>query len=115
MTGRHAELPDGTSPAGLVPAEGRERLTLVRSVRLTVFRTFAEGEQVQRTGPVWRRQRRRVPAGLVHAADLQSRHALCGRALETLREFGRSRHAFERFDETRRCPACDVAAGRPTA
>jgi hypothetical protein len=112
MAGRKAELPDDSSAS--TPTPGRERLTLVRSTRPPVFRTFADAVQTQRSGPVWRRRHRRMPAGLVHAAELQGHDSLCGRALETLHEFGRSRHAFEHFDETLRCPACDVAAGRPT-
>lgn len=98
-----------------MPEQGREGLAVVRTLRPAVFRTFAEDSQSQRSGPLWRRVRRRIPAGPVHAAGLQGEDALCGRSLETLHEFGRSRFAFERFEETRRCPACDVAAGRPTA
>ena len=53
--------------------------------------------------------------GQVHAAELRGTFSLCGLPLDSLHEFGRSRYPFERFEETRRCPACHVAAGRPTA
>ena len=115
MVGAQAQLPEGTSSSGVLHAQARERLSLVPAFRPAVFRTFAEGVQIQGYGPLWHRQRRLVPEGLVHAAGLAGREALCGRSLETLHEFGRSRHPFERFDELRRCPDCDVAAGRPTA
>jgi hypothetical protein len=52
---------------------------------------------------------------MVHAADLLDDATLCGLALQGLHEFGRSRYPFERFDESRRCRACHLAAGRPTA
>jgi hypothetical protein len=34
--------------------------------------------------------------------------------LQSLEAFGRSRHPFERFEVSDRCPTCDAAAGRPT-
>jgi len=117
MGGGHAEHSDGTSPVASSAeraATGRERLTLVRARRVSVFRTFADGVQIQRSGPVWSRRRRQLPFGLVHAAELQGELALCGRPLDLLYEFGRSRHPFERVDRSRRCPTCDLAAGRPT-
>lgn len=108
-----AEVPDDGPTASSAPSRGRERLAVVRPRRTTVYRTFADGELTERSGPVWRREVRRVPDGLVHAAELQGRQALCGTSLEVLHEFGRSRYPFERFDETLRCSACHVAAGRP--
>jgi hypothetical protein len=91
-----------------------ERLTLVKSTRVDVYRTFADAAEAQRSGPVWRQQVHRVPAGLVHAVELEGTASLCGLPLDSLHEFGRSHYPFERFDETRRCPVCHVAAGRPT-
>lgn len=96
------------------PVPGRDRLTLVSS-RVDVHRTFADAEATRRSGSLWRRTTRRVPAGMVHAADLLDDATLCGLALQGLHEFGRSRYPFERFDESRRCRACHLAAGRPTA
>ena len=113
MAGR-AELPDVPPTGASAPPAGRVRLSLVRPSRATVFRTFADGELTHRTGPVWRREVRRVPDGLVHAAGVQGGRALCGTSLDALREFGRSRYPFERFDEVLCCPTCHVAAGRPT-
>ncbi len=98
-----------------VHTPSRDRLTLVLPTRADVHRTFADAVEAQRSGPVWRRQVRHVPAGLVHAAELRGTFSLCGLPLDSLHEFGRSRYPFERFEETRRCPACHVAAGRPTA
>jgi len=113
MAGRHAQR-SGTATVVPLPMSGPTRLTPVRSIQVQVFRTFAEGAQVQSYGPVWHRQRRHVPAGLVHAAELRGTDTLCGRTIESLHGFGRSRHAFERFDESNRCPVCNLAAGRPT-
>ena len=110
---RSAPALDTDLPADL-PTPGRDRLTLVPR-RVEVHRTFADDEGTRRSGPVWRRRTRRVPAGRVHAADLLGDASLCGLPLDGLHEFGRSRFPFERFDETVRCQACHVAAGRPTA
>jgi hypothetical protein len=115
MAGEHGALPEGISSPAVLHTQARERLSLVPAFRPAVFRTFSEDVQIQGYGPVWRRQRRLVPDGPVHAAGLAGRDALCGRPLETLHEFGRSRHPFERIEESRRCPECDLAAGRPTA
>jgi hypothetical protein len=105
---------DASLPAA-VPVSDRERLTLVPSTRVDIFRTFADTVEERRSGPVWRREVRRLPAGPVHAAELQGVLSLCGLPLDSLHEFGRSRHPFERVDEADRCPACHIAAGRPTA
>ena len=80
-----------------------------------VVRTFADGEQKLRTWSRLRRVAFRVPAGLVHAADLGADATLCGAPLSSLQEFGRSRHPFERITREDRCPACDSAAGHPQA
>jgi hypothetical protein len=114
MAAEHGALPEGISPPVMLHALARERLSPVPAFRPAVFRTFAEGVQVLGYGPVWHRQRSLVPDGLVHAAGLAGREALCGRPLQTLHEFGRSRHPFERVEESRRCPECDLAAGHPT-
>jgi hypothetical protein len=97
------------------PTPPHERLTLVPSTGVDIYRSFADAAEEQRSGPVWRHQVRRVPGGLVHAAELHGASSLCGLPLDSLHEFGRSRYPFERFDETRRCPVCHIAAGRPTA
>jgi hypothetical protein len=80
-----------------------------------VVRTFADGEEYLRTWSRLRRQEWRVPAGLVHAADLDGEAALCGMPLTALEEFGRSRYPFERVPHEERCRACDEAAGSPSA
>ena len=110
---RSAHAVDTDRPGDL-PTPGRDRLTLVPR-HAEVHRTFADDEEARRSGPVWRRTTRRVPVGLVHAADLLGDASLCGLPLDGLHEFGRSRFPFERFDETVRCQACHLAAGRPTA
>jgi hypothetical protein len=78
-----------------------------------VVRTFAEGEETVRTWERLRRVERRVPAGRVHAVDLEAQAALCGAPLSSLQEFGRSRYPFERVPHEDRCTACDEAAGSP--
>lgn len=78
---------------------------------MRVFLTFADDEKTVRTrllGPT-----RRVPAGRIHAAAVDAEVTLCGIDLGRLREFGRSRHPFERFSVRRRCATCHQAAGRP--
>jgi hypothetical protein len=115
MTRRPALRHIDASLPSAVPLPDRDRLTLVPSSHVDVHRTFADTVEERRSGPVWRREVRRVPAGLVHAAELQGALSVCGLPLDSLHEFGRSRHPFERVDETDRCPACHVAAGRPTA
>jgi hypothetical protein len=80
-----------------------------------VVRTFAEGEEVLRSWSRLRRVEWRVPAGLVHAADLDADATLCETLLTTLQEFGRSRFPFERVPHEDRCRDCDDAAGRPRA
>ena len=86
----------------------------MRSMRTQpVVRTFAEGEETVRTWTRLRRVERRVPAGRVHAVDLEAQAALCGAPLESLQEFGRSRFPFERVPNEERCIACDEAAGNP--
>jgi hypothetical protein len=76
-----------------------------------VHRTFADAVESRRSGPAWRRQERLLPAGMVHGAELQKTSSLCGLPLDSLHEFGRSRHPFERFDASRRCPDCHAATG----
>ena len=93
-----------------VPAPVRDHLSLVRPIYLT----YADGVELRRTGPLWRREQRRFPAGLVHAAHLHSPLALCGAPLGSLEAFGRSRHPFERFDASQRCEECHAEAGQPT-
>lgn len=115
MSSRTAPLTDHRRLASATPASARERLTLVTPPRVALLLTFADDVELRQTGPVWRRTRRRFPAGLVHAAELDTRVALCGTPLELLEAFGRSRHPFETIDPSRRCFACHVAAGRPTA
>jgi hypothetical protein len=115
MTRRPAVLEIDEHIPSAAPTPAHERLTLVLSSRVDVYRTFADAAEARRTGPVWRPQVRRVPSGLVHAGELDGTFSLCGLPLDSLQEFGRSRHPFERFDETRHCRACHVAAGRPTA
>ena len=80
-----------------------------------VVRTFADGEETLRSWSRMRRVEWRVPAGLVHAADLVAGTALCGMPLSSLEEFGRSRFPFERVPHEDRCAACDDAAGSPQA
>jgi hypothetical protein len=109
MAPQHAYLPaaDGT----FVPVPARDHLSLVQPVYLT----FADSVELRRTGPFWRREQRRAPAGLAHAAHLHSPQALCGVPLESLEAFGRSRHPFEELESGQRCPACDAVAGRPAS
>src|SRR5512146_2442601 len=114
MTPRHPAPALGTELPSHLPTPGRDRLGPVPR-RVEVHRTFADHEGTRSSGPVWRRTTRRVPTGLVHAADLLGDASLCGLPLDALHEFGRSRFPFERFEETVRCQACHVAAGRPTA
>jgi len=90
-------------------------LVISTQARPTGLLTYADDVELRRTGPVWRRVLRRFPAGRVHAARPDDRVALCGAGLEALEAFGRTRHPFERFAPARRCRACDLAAGRPTA
>ena len=86
----------------------------MRSMRTPpVVRTFAEGEETVRTWIRLRRVERRVPAGRVHAVDLEAQAALCGAPLSSLQEFGRSRYPFERVPHEERCIPCDEAAGNP--
>jgi hypothetical protein len=80
-----------------------------------VVRTFAEGEETVRTWERLRRVEHRVPAGRVHAVDLESEAALCGAPLESLQEFGRSRFPFEAVPQEERCAVCDEKAGNPIA
>jgi hypothetical protein len=111
MIGRQT-LPDDAvhlSPAATAPA--RERLTLLVTTHPGVHRTFADTVESYRSGPLWRRRERCLPAGLVHAAELQGDRSLCGLPLDSLQEFGRSRHPFERFVEGERCPVCHASAG----
>jgi hypothetical protein len=82
---------------------------------LPVVRTFAEGEETVRTWERLRRVEYRVPAGRVHAVDLEAEAALCGAPLDTLQEFGRSRYPFEEVPQEERCAVCDEKAGNPTA
>jgi hypothetical protein len=95
------------------PIPAGERLTLVPE-HAEVHRTYADGERARSSGRLWRRSTRRVPAGLVHAAELDGARSLCGLPLDTLHEFGRSRHPFERFDVSRRCPECHLSTGGTT-
>ena len=111
MIGRdtlHTDALPGSAP---VPTLVRDTLTLVAPPQSGVHRTLADAVESRRSGPVWRRQERRLPAGLVHAAELLSDRSLCGLPLDSLHEFGRSRHPFERFEVDRHCPVCHVAAG----
>jgi hypothetical protein len=115
MSPRHAQLSaDDSVFSAPVLAPARDHLALVPPPPAVPL-TYADGVELRRVGPVWRRRLRRFPAGLVHAAEPGSRSSLCGVPLARLEAFGRSRHPFERFEESRRCVACDVAAGRPTA
>jgi hypothetical protein len=108
MAPQHAYLPDaGNTFAHPLPM--RDHLSLVQPTYLT----FADGVELRRSGPWWRREQRRSPSGLVHAAHLHSPQTLCGVPLETLEAFGRSRHPFERLEAARRCSGCGAAAGRP--
>jgi hypothetical protein len=107
MTGRHALHAD--DPVALRAPRGR--LTLVATSGADVYRTFADAAEARRSGPPWRRRQRLVPAGRVHAAELQGDRSLCGLPLESVLEFGRSRWPFERFGEDLRCPACHAATG----
>ncbi|MFZ2015622.1 MAG: hypothetical protein WAV00_17535 [Nocardioides sp.] len=112
MAPQHAYLFDNDSTlSGPVSAPARDHLSLVRPVYLT----YADRAELRRTGPVWRREQRRFPAGLVHAAHLHSPLALCGAPLESLEAFGRSRHPFEGFDVSERCQECNAEAAQPTA
>jgi len=86
------------------------RLTLVAPVGAGAHRAFAEDVEIRTSGPVWHRRERVVPAGFVHAADVRDEWSLCGILLDSLHEFDRSRHPFERFDENRRCPVCHAAS-----
>jgi hypothetical protein len=109
MSPRHAYLsPHDSTFSGPVPT--RDHLSLVRPI----YRTYADGAELRQTGPLWRREQRRFPAGLVHAAHLHSPLALCGVPLDSLEAFGRSRHPFERSAASERCPGCDAVAGHPT-
>ena len=90
----------------------RDLLAVVPDARI-VYLSFADSVELRRTGPVWRRRLRRFPAGLVHAAEPRGEETLCGTPVNRLEAFGRSRHPFERFDETDRCADCHRAAGRP--
>jgi len=109
MAPRHALLSaaDGT----FVPVPARDHLSLVQPVYIT----FADRVELRQTGPLWRREQRRSPVGLAHAAHLHSPKALCGAPLESLEAFGRSRHPFEGFETGQRCRTCDAAAGRPAS
>jgi hypothetical protein len=78
-----------------------------------VVRTFAEGEETVRSWERLRRVEHRVPAGRVHAVDLEAKAALCGAPLDTLQEFGRSRYPFEAVPQEERCSVCDEKAGNP--
>jgi hypothetical protein len=100
--------------SGPVTSPARDHLALVPSYP-AVFLTFADDVELRRAGPIWRRRLKRFPAGLVHAAEQGDARALCGTFVDRLEAFGRSRHPFERVEASRRCPACHVAAGRPTA
>lgn len=112
MIGRDSTLPtDDAQVLAPVPTLVRERLTLVVTPLGGVHRTFADAVESWRSGPVWRREEHRLPAGLVHAAELQGDRSLCGLPLDSLHEFGRSRHPFERFETSQRCPVCHAAAG----
>jgi hypothetical protein len=114
MAPQHAYLSQHDSTLSApVATSTRDHLALVPSY--TIYLTYADGVELRRTGPVWRRVPRRFPAGLVHAAEPTGSTALCGASLRSLEAFGRSRHPFERFEVSDRCPACDAAAGRPTA
>ena len=108
MAPQHAYLPDAGSTF-THPLPMHDHLSLVPPTYLT----FADTVELRRTGPWWRREQRRSPSGLVHAAHLHSPQALCGALLEDLEAFGRSGHPFEQFVTARRCPGCDTAAGRP--
>jgi hypothetical protein len=102
--------PAAPAPA---PAPARDHLVLVPSDPILL--TFADAVELRGTGPLWRRQRRRFPAGRLHAAKPGSEVALCGMPLDSLEAFGRSRHPFERCEVEERCPRCHVVAGRPVA
>ncbi|WP_191908007.1 hypothetical protein [Nocardioides cynanchi] len=104
---------DETQLAVPRPVSSAQRLTLVPTQPGTVHRTFADAAETRRSGPPWRRRERRMPAGLVHAAELVADRSLCGLPLDSLHEFGRSRYAFEHFEAHLRCSACHAAAGSP--
>ena len=107
MAPQHAYPPDAGSTFAH-PLPMRDHLSLVQPIYLT----FADTVELRGTGPWWRREQRRSPSGLVHAAHLHSPRALCGAPLEALEALGRSRHPFERFEAAQRCPGCSSAAGR---
>ena len=111
MIGRQAFPVPDTLPAAPGPAPAAQRLTLVTPEPGNVHRTFADAVEIRRSGPLWRREERRLPAGLVHAAELVDDRSLCGLPLGSLHEFGRSRYAFERFEADLRCADCHAAAG----
>lgn len=119
MSSLRAEPEDGHDRVHVgderVVLQRRESLNLVPSPTPSVVRTFAESEQIERTWSRLRRVSRRVPAGLVHAAEQDASTALCGVPLSALHEFGRSRYPFERVPHEDRCHACDDAAGQPHA
>ncbi len=108
MTSRPAEIEDHDE-------DSTQPLVLVAPARPGVVRTFAEGEEILRTWSRLRRVEWRLPAGLVHASDLDAEAALCGTPLTSLQEFGRSRFPFERVPREDRCRTCDDAAGSPQA
>jgi hypothetical protein len=113
MTSRPAEIEDHDDSTR--PEARLEPLVLVTPARPRVVRTFADGEEILRTWSRLRRVEWTVPAGLVHAADLDADAVLCGTPLTSLQEFGRSRFPFERVPDEDRCRACDDAAGSPQA
>ncbi|MDX6358423.1 MAG: hypothetical protein QOH37_1477 [Nocardioidaceae bacterium] len=110
MIGRQT-LRDAVPVSSPAPVPARERLTLLVTTHAEVHRTFADAVESCRSGPLWRQRVRLLPAGLVHAAELKGDRSLCGLPLDSLHEFGRSRHPFERFDEGERCPVCHTSAG----
>jgi hypothetical protein len=106
MTAQHA-LPD--HPVGS-PRKGRRRLTSVAPSGAGGHRTFADDVEIRSAGPVWHRRERLMPAGFVHAAQVQDEWSLCGILLDSLHEFDRGRHPFERVAQSRRCPVCHAAS-----
>ena len=109
MTAQHA-LPDHAVRS---TRRGRLRLAPAAPIGAGVRRMFAEDVEIRSSGPVWHRRERLLPAGFVHAAEVQGEWSLCGILLDSLHEFDRGRHLFERTDESRQCPVCQ-AATEPT-
>jgi len=81
---------------------------------VAVYRTFADDQKYTHRGLLPGQKPRLVPLGRIHAVRGVAAATLCGRPIQELFEFGRSRHPYERFPMEVRCQTCNQLAGRPT-